>query len=930
MLKDTKNTPFEAPKSERSQQISLINSFEKLENTKKALFKLKHTSHLVYGVKNVLFNLDEEIEEKLAKISHLYLHLLKRKADLQLQIEDIEKDNNQKQADNLKNTIQALDIAIKEERHKISPTITKSLLESFTEAFSFLINHLDDHRLKELKIDITQRDIAKMLYEHIESYESLYALGKTLQLELAPKIREMAVLKNKEVFENIVEVLTIGRPYLEHMKPRKRVPTISGLGEEEGENEKEGEIKSKIPTIIPKPFIPQSEEEIRAGAENVFSLSNFKDNKLPSFQEFKEEIVPVAETIKRPTLMYPGVMPKPIGGVIPSDLSEQEKEVLENSDRISQEISILPKAKLPDLTGLFSVSDDEEASKEKINNLTIPTRELVESLVSEETPEKLNQQEIKKTDTQIQFKNIEEQAEKSDVDSQMSTDVSRQQQTVEKQEISRTFLMPSEKLIKRTTENLGNIVISNKANVDIISKNNAYRYKQDSSLELIEKTETESQKVSFWDKTKAKAKKHWKGLVMAGSLLLGGLALHGASQNTENQKITDDTTENSVKNNEKEVKNMPKIVEKNIETRKNTDEVEELNDKDRVPVEEAKKEERDFASVIKTSKSPIVQKIINQGEFNLSNKSVIDTMIGSFRGLANAEQVKQLDQLQRQINLALSVFYNEHFGTPEKMAESMQDLKMRNLYRTVKIAQQKGWVNKNLTKSEYPKSYQFAKQILEDSSELGIDMSDNQQESVQNFVNGNMFQAKFTGNKVKVKKENGKYHIIQELVFDIFENKNINDHFDKVLASVDKSVLQNNNIVPSDSDSVTQDNRLGQIEKNTVQMGAKSNQFSIVDTSEIDSEWNSIFAKKYQNDQELNEINANWDNIFVEYENKRNHQNLEKTFSSQLINKELEKIDAGWDLISTQQDINHKLNTVVKKSDLDKELEEIDAGWDLA
>lgn len=924
MSKDFKNTPSDESKASTAlRSSSLSDTFEKLEHTRKALHTLKQTSHFVYGVKNILFNFDEEVDEQLSKVSHVYLQLLRRKAELLDKMQDLEKNNDdQEQIQRVKNNMYFIDIAIKEERNKITPIITEKLLKLFTNAFDFLINHLDDQRLEELKINLTQKDIAQMLYEHIESYESIYVLGKTIQFTLAPKIKELASQKGDKILNNITDVLTFGRPYLDHIKPRKRIPTMSGLGEEESEEQR----KSKTPTIAPKPFIPQTEAEIRAEAEIKFGLKNFTNNKVPEFKEYDgEESAVVTATTKTQTLMYPGVMPKPQGGITPPELSDEEKEIQENTDRISQEISILPKAKLPDLSGLFNVPE-EKIVKEEIGDLTIQTNVLIESLVSEQTPDKLNLQEVSNTEV-IKV----DQPEEVNI-SKQNTDINSMANEKAVQQSNKQNLMPSERLIQKFSNHLDSIIINTNIIEDIeqVEKINTIEQQTEQPINLPETHIQGGIGVgSFWNKAKAKAKKHWKGLMMAGGLFLGGLALHGASQqNTQEQKITDNSTENSIKKN---IDNTNKIAPKIVE---NKDIITMQDDKDIIPVEKIQREERQFAAVIKTSKSPIVQKIINEGEFILSGASVIDTMIGSFRGLANNQQNKQLDQLQSQINFALSVFYNEHFGTPERMKESMQDLKMRNLYRTVKFAQRKGWLNKSLTKSEYPKSYEFAKQILEDSSDLQIDISESQTEAIQNFSKGNMFQAKFAGNNIKVKKDNGKYHIIQELVFDIFEDKDISSHFDKILASVDSSVIQENNINPVHSDNSIEDNRMGQLEKTNKSInaegGSKLSQFSTVDIDSIDSNWDSIFAK-HQVNQELNDIDAEWNNIFAQYENNRTHQHLERVASGQIARiKEIEEIDAGWDFIDIKQEIRSKLNQVALKSDLDKELEEIDAGWDLA
>ena len=183
-----------------------------------------------------------------------------------------------------------------------------------------------------------------------------------------------------------------------------------------------------------------------------------------------------------------------------------------------------------------------------------------------------------------------------------------------------------------------------------------------------------------------------------------------------------------------------------------------------------------FAKVITESKNPLVQDIVNKGGFKLSaNSTVTDSMIDPFMSLANADQKKELHKLRNFINLGLGVYFNEHFGSPAKVAESMRDPKLRNIYRTAKIAIDNGWLQSYHTKANFPHAMALAEKIIADSSVLGIDESNNPDSNVKDYVRGNMFQAKLPGDTVQLRKTDGSYHVIQEMVFEIFEGKNATD-----------------------------------------------------------------------------------------------------------------------------------------------------------
>lgn len=192
-------------------------------------------------------------------------------------------------------------------------------------------------------------------------------------------------------------------------------------------------------------------------------------------------------------------------------------------------------------------------------------------------------------------------------------------------------------------------------------------------------------------------------------------------------------------------------------------------------VEKAPAAPRKFSKKLEDSKSPLVQDIINNGKAQLSGSILGNTMLMPFAGLANDAQKAELSKLQRSINLGMGVFFNEHFGTPDKVATSMKDPNLRSLYSTAKVMKEKGWTPPSLTKDKYPEEYQLAVRIFEDSHLLGLDKTDNLDPSVQARVNGNMFQAKKNGDTLQLQKADGSYHVVLEAVFNIFDGKTAHD-----------------------------------------------------------------------------------------------------------------------------------------------------------
>lgn len=253
---------------------------------------------------------------------------------------------------------------------------------------------------------------------------------------------------------------------------------------------------------------------------------------------------------------------------------------------------------------------------------------------------------------------------------------------------------------------------------------------------------------------------------------------------------------------------------------------------------------RKFAKVLENSKSPLVQDIINDGKAQLNGNILGNTMLMPFVGLANDAQKAEMGKLQRTINLGMGVFFNEHFGTPDKIAQSMKDPNLRSLYSTAKVMKEKGWAPPSLTKEKYPEAYQLAVKIFEDSRTLGLDTSDNTDPKVQARVNGNMFQAKKNGDTLQLKKSDGSYHVVLEAVFNIFDGKNAQNAVQATntvpttvnptapAQSPQNTVNESGSNAPQDSISVPINP--------TTPTPILQNNYMPPDTSDVDDEWENI------------------------------------------------------------------------------------------
>ncbi len=663
------------------------------------LARLVGSTHMVYGKQNLLHGFDERLDNQLSKHDGKYRELIKERRNLEEMISCVL--DQTEVATSTAKLLQDLDNRIRQERASIVPEIKTILVKAYREAFVFLIDHLDDQNLATLKVGISQYTIAQILYDNLDSYEDRYALGKEIRLQILQTVKEQAAVRGANILRNVLPGTNI------EAGGRARRPLVTS---------------APIPkTMRPAPFIPKTEEEIRAGVEAERRKQNKLINPPMDFPQ-----LPIAPSIRRETLRYgagmqDGSLIVPNG--ISPEIEESYRETQENAERISREISAINSQRLPDLQGLFDSLEEPDPEIQKI---------IKES--AHESVEQLPELPIEVAESPNLIKEVSVERESLPMDKVTDTE-----------EITAITRLPAKKSWYQRAAN------------SMVEKTRSIW--SNARQETAKATKFITNKITGgWNWLGGKLRRNWKGMVLAGSVAAGGLALYNSDSVQNTEKPVASSQGNSAV--------QPNPTNLTIDTPNPT----------LAPATSPEVKTRaTFAKVLTDSKSPLVQDIINQGKFKLGGNTVIDTMIDSFKGLANDAQKAQLRELQKEINLGLSTYFYENFGTPAKVAAAMKDPKLRNLYRTAKVAQAKGWFNSTHTKARFPKAYALAEQILADSSKLGIDESNNPNKAVQDFARGNMFQAKLPGNTVNLRKADGSYHIVEELVFQIFEGKKVSD-----------------------------------------------------------------------------------------------------------------------------------------------------------
>lgn len=959
---------------------------------------LTGVTHLVYGVENELRDFDDKLEKDLLKVDRKYRMAHDRYIRLKRMIAEKQLDEN----DPAMVTLKMVEQDLRQCREAIRYDVTDILLDAYKRAMAFVICYLDDDRLRELKWKVTQHAIAQVLYDNLDHYEDFYALGKGVRNLLAEEVMKIASAKGERIVKNLMPSKGLQGDQEELDKLIERTnrvsePTLPGIGNTEIEaaiNSRRQVIPRYKETLRPT-FIPQSDAEIQAGAptDPVEDKPVDKPRTIPYAGQLPPS--PSGPEVYGHLERRPARAASPQLGYVPT--KEEIKETEENAAAMARQVAEITRSnKLPDLSGLFNTDEfidkspafeeissairtevqEETGTVSQVEATNVPRVEVPnepELIVSLPIPnlanleyddEDFDEFEAEKTvDLQHlpgrhlptanplmpgSFSSTDHQGEAYASDgprllqpSPLGSTMSNLQKVVLRDDIAeeqrQLEATPAPETQRSTTRPSSRPTAPEVP----LAKQEVQAPHQLPSLQTAMEDLEDTHKIKVQKKSWAESlknaanrgwgwtKRNYKGAVLAASIALGiagdTTAAKYLTDTTDKQPVPVDT--NKVTPPAPIVVVAPPVVDQKPEPVV-----------DKTPAPETVKM-RTFGRTISNSKSPIVQDIITRGETKLGMSSVTDTMIDSFAGLASTEQLKELHELQKYINLGLGVYFNEHFGTPEKVKESIKDPKMRNLYRTARVAQAKGWFQSYHTKEKFPKSYALAVQILADSSELGLDESANTNTQVQDYVRGNMFQAKHPGNTIKLRKNNGQYHVIQDMVFDIFEGKTVSDMLDSRFAGVgnDKAApgvdfsqggqpkapiipqkLQKNDDAPKAPPALQpglKPGQTGQIMPNIYQ--PKDLYFAPGQPTKD--------VLGYNQQQLLDEVDRGWDDV----------PEPKKPVVLTKAEQEMKEIDEGWDEMIKQAEApkaptltkNEKVNAAALTEE-EKEMKAVDDGWE--
>jgi hypothetical protein len=253
--------------------------------------------------------------------------------------------------------------------------------------------------------------------------------------------------------------------------------------------------------------------------------------------------------------------------------------------------------------------------------------------------------------------------------------------------------------------------------------------------------------------------------------------------------------------------------------------------------------------ILRMSENKVLKSTLENGEFVVQpDSSLLDSMLMPYVGMASPEQKVQINQLVRDVQLGLTMYMYDKFGTPEKLKESLKDPNLRNLYKTVKTWKLDN-VESRLPAADVVRMKELAKRIVEDAQGLGHDKAEKAERAA--VINGNIFNARGIGDVVKMRFADGRKHVLLEKMDEIFYG-GISRIMDKTPAV---STAKAAPVVPNSSDS--QDKFLP----------------NIADVEAIDAGWDEIIEQQAQDStekagqkNELEEIDAGWDEIMEKTE----------------------------------------------------------------
>jgi hypothetical protein len=242
------------------------------------------------------------------------------------------------------------------------------------------------------------------------------------------------------------------------------------------------------------------------------------------------------------------------------------------------------------------------------------------------------------------------------------------------------------------------------------------------------------------------------------------------------------------------------------------------------------------AKILKMSENKVLKSTLENGEFIVqADSSILDSMLMPYVGMAGPEQKVQINALVRDVQLGLTMYMYDKFGTPEKLEESLKDQGLRNLYKTVKTWKLEN-IERRLPAADVVRMKELAKRIVEDGKGLGHDKAEKAERAA--VIDGNIFNARGIGDVVKMRFADGRKHVLLEKMDEIFHG-GISHIMDKAPAATMKTP--------------------------TAPAQVKDQFFqNMMDLEAIDAGWDDTpTAPKTQID-ELKEIDAGWDDIIDE------------------------------------------------------------------
>lgn len=732
-------------------------SYDRADLAKTPLAKLVGLSGIVIGQKNLLEGFSDQIKSSLKELDIDY----RFKSDRYERYISIVGNGLTGRAAEFRD-------AAKQDLKETRGRITDLLVEKFNSVFEFLIDSLEDERLEKMGLGISQKKVATILYDHLDYFETTYRLGKGATVLVMSFAKQKATEKGERIVKNVerneLDIRMLQQGIAGAAGDLTRPAPGAGLT---------GGLPSRISpykeTLPPPVFRPDSESPT-LGASSATAAT--ETNKDPIYRYITGKTMPFS----------PGVV---VPGSYEDSIQKGVQEAMEEFD--------LRPSKVPAIVSP-GISDDGIETPDTTTAVISSTAPASGSFNSSEVPGMVDGRSIS-----YSAEAVFPPRPNSEIKDEAKVVITPETQTeaVDKAQLERAptqleVIAGNEARIDQPAEEDRKTLINERKNIILPpppeswwsrTKEKVSGWYGNAKASVSKFYDEAKSSVAGWYKSAKdlvlpKLRKVAKPLAVVAGLV--AFSAIGVNQYNSTVEKKDESAESAklattTPSASSIASTAPSAVE--IAPNANSSSVDLTQTPDvKTPLAAPAAEfTPKFANVLLHSKSPLVQQIIKDGKLTIGTQSITDAMIGSMKGLTNDAQKLQVAELEKQINLGLGVYFNEHFGTPAKVAESLKDPNLRNLYRTVKYAQKKGWFSSYHTKEKFPQAYLLATQLLEDSHELGHDASDNPNLQVRASVQGNMFQAKTPGSTINLKKADGHYHVVTEYMIGIFEGKNVND-----------------------------------------------------------------------------------------------------------------------------------------------------------